>query len=138
MQFIQGETGDVGNCSVHMDSAVARGNAAGGRGGGLLLAIYGFGGATNSSISLLHAAATNNSAAGEGGGVMALVSGSVLVDTGLAVEIVGADVQLDNVTAAGNSAGATLVAGQDACTVHCVLVFPRARDHGFVYLLDSW
>ena len=92
MQFVQGETGDVANCSVHMEDTLATANVASGRGGGLFLAIYGFGGVTTSNIGLVRSIARNNHAVGEGGGVIALVSGSALSNTGSAVEIVGAQV----------------------------------------------
>lgn len=78
----------------------------------MVLAIYGFGGVTASGISLEHARACNNSAgAGDGGGVFALVSGSALLNSGIAVEIRGARVQLENVSATDNTAGRVI-----ACT----------------------
>ena len=106
VQFVQGETDNVADCNVHMDNAAIAQNSASGRGGGLVLAIYGFGGVTASGISLEHARACNNSAgAGDGGGVFALVSGSALLNSGIAVEIRGARVQLENVSATDNTAG---------------------------------
>jgi hypothetical protein len=68
-------------------------------------AIYGFGGVNGSRITLLDSTADSNSATRDGGGAIALVSGSALQSTGIAVEIVGAQVQMRNLTARGNVAG---------------------------------
>ena len=96
----------MANCSVHLDNATATSNRALGRGGGLFLAIYGFGGVTTSSIDLLSSTASGNTAGEEGGGAIALVSGSALINTGIAVEIVSPLVDVNNVTVTDNNAGA--------------------------------
>ena len=105
MQFIVGDAGDVANCSVRMDRAVATANAAGGRGGGLFLALYGFGGVTSSSIDLSATTASGNSAGGAGGGVVSLVSGSAPLRTGIEVVIASPEIRVHDVTLVGNSAG---------------------------------